>query len=110
MSEQEKKLSESAEAAEAMEPAATEEKKEVKKTASSSPKKAAKKEKDKKKGIGQWFKEIKGEMKKIVWPTREHTVKNTVTVIAMSLIIGVFIWIFDGVAVTAIKTLISTFN
>ena len=67
MSEQEKKLSESAEAAEAMEPAATEEKKEVKKTASSSPKKAAKKEKDKKKGIGQWFKEIKGEMKKIEW-------------------------------------------
>jgi preprotein translocase subunit SecE len=109
MSEQEKNLSEAAEAAETAEASAPEEeKKEAKKAESSSSKKAAKKGKDKKKGFVQWVKDIRGEAKKIVWPTREHTFKNTVDVIAMSLILGAFIWIFDGVAITAVKTLIST--
>ena len=35
------------------------------------PKKAVKKDDKKKGGFGQWLHDMKGEMKKIVWPTKE---------------------------------------
>lgn len=108
MSDQEKKISETESEEIAKVESNTEgAKKAVKKSA---PKKAAKKDNKKKGGAGHWFKEMKGEMKKIVWPTKERVVKNTVTVIAMSVVVGAFIWIFDGVAVMAVKTLISALH
>lgn len=70
------------------------------------PKKAAKPEK--KGGIGQWFHDMKGEMKKIVWPTKEATIKNTGIVIGMCACVGVFLWVFDLAAGTIIRTLITT--
>ena len=55
-------------------------------------KKPAPKKADKKKGgIGQWFHDMKGEMKKIVWPTKETTIKNTGIVIGMCAVVGVFL-------------------
>ncbi|MBN2558408.1 MAG: preprotein translocase subunit SecE [Clostridia bacterium] len=42
-----------------------------------------------------FFKEIAQELKKVVWPTREQLVKNTVTVITVCAIIGIIIWVFD---------------
>ncbi|MFO7611812.1 MAG: preprotein translocase subunit SecE [Clostridia bacterium] len=42
-----------------------------------------------------FFKEIAQELKKVVWPTREQLVKNTVTVITVCAIIGIIIWLFD---------------
>ncbi len=42
-----------------------------------------------------FFKEIFQELKKVVWPTREQLVKNTVTVITVCIIIGILIWFFD---------------
>lgn len=47
--------------------------------------------------IGKWFRELKSEIKKIVWPTRQQTVKNTGVVIAAIIIIGIFIWILDAI-------------
>ena len=32
--------------------------------------------------IGKWFRELKSECRKIVWPTREQTTNNTLVVIA----------------------------
>ncbi len=46
--------------------------------------------------IGKWFRELKGECKKIVWPTRQQTTNNTAVVLATCLIIGVFIWVLDA--------------
>ena len=48
---------------------------------------------------------MKGEMKKIVWPTKEATTKNTGIVIGMCLCVGVFLWVFDYAAGTIISTL-----
>ena len=55
--------------------------------------------------IGRFFKDIVGEGKKIVWPTRQQTVKNTITVLVMVVLIGVVIWGLDAIlslGVTAI--------
>ena len=64
---------------------------------------------EKKKDRGKWFREMKSELKKVVWPTGKDTAKNTGTVILCSLGVGVFIWVFDAVAVLAVKTLVSLF-
>ena len=58
---------------------------------------------------GTWFREMRSELKKVVWPDGKTTAKNTGTVILCSLGVGVFIWVFDAVAVLAVKTLVSLF-
>ena len=47
------------------------------------------------KGIARYFKDLKGECKKITWPTFPNVVKNTLIVIAMCLIVGIGIWVVD---------------
>ena len=61
------------------------------------------------KRIGKWFREMKSELKKVVWPSGKETMKNTGTVLLCSVIVGAFIWIFDAVAVLAVNTLIGLF-
>ena len=62
------------------------------------------------KGIAKYFKDTKSELKKVVWPSGSKVAKNTATVILCSLVIGACIWIFDGVAGLAIKTLLGAFG
>ena len=62
-----------------------------------------------KKDRGKWFREMRSELKKVVWPDGKTRAKNTGTVILCSLGVGVFIWVFDAVAVLAVKTLVSLF-
>ena len=89
----------------ASEPAATPAKKE----------KAEKKpEKKSKPGIfkrmGQWFKEMKAELKKVQWPTWKQTLNNTLIVLACCVVVGVFIWLFDLVAENLFGALIDFFH
>lgn len=63
-----------------------------------------------KKDWGRWFREMRSELKKIVWPTPDKVAKNTGTVILSTMIIGACIWIFDGVAGLFIKTLLDVFR
>ena len=56
------------------------------------------------------IRDMKGELKKVVWPTPEKVAKNTGTVILYSVLIGACIWIFDGVAGLFIKTIFGLFN
>ena len=44
-----------------------------------------------------YFKEVKSELKKVVWPSFKQVKNNTLIVIACVLIIGAFIWICDGI-------------
>ena len=66
-------------------------------------------EEKKVKDRGLWFREMKSELKKVVWPSGKETMKNTGTVLLCSLVVGAFIWIFDAVAVLAVNTLIGLF-
>ncbi len=52
---------------------------------------------------------MRSELKKVVWPDGKTTMKNTATVLLCSLGVGVCIWLFDAVAVLAVKTLIGVF-
>ena len=65
--------------------------------------------KEQKKDRGRWFREMRSELKKVVWPTPQKVAKNTGTVILYSVIFGACIWIFDGVAALFIKTLLNLF-
>ena len=59
------------------------------------------------KRIKKWFREMKSELKKVVWPNRKTVMENTGTVLLCSLVIGACIWIFDFVAVSAVQMIIS---
>ena len=57
--------------------------------------------------IGKWLKEMKSELKKVQWPTRKQTVNNTLIVIACVVVVGLFIWVFDFIAGSAIDVLLT---
>ena len=56
--------------------------------------------------ICRYFRELKSELKKVVWSTPKQVLKNTLIVIACVLIVGVFIWTFDRVAKIGVSTLL----
>ena len=60
--------------------------------------------------IGRYFRELRSELKKVVWPTPKQVVKNTLIVGACVLFIGVFIWLFDFVARFGVDELIKAFH
>lgn len=64
----------------------------------------------KKKDRGLWFREMKSELKKVVWPNKQTVIKNTGTVLLCSLVIGACIWIFDFVAVSAVDLILHVFG
>ena len=74
--------------------------------------KAAKKKKDAKKQsrVKRWFKDLRGELKKVTWPTAKSVVKNVGIVIACVLIVGVCIWVFDWLARAVVDALLKFFG
>ena len=61
-------------------------------------------------GICRYFRELRSELKKVVWPTPQQVLKNTLIVLACVLVVGVFIWLFDFVARVGIDGLIDLCN
>ena len=57
--------------------------------------------------IRRYFRELRSELKKVVWSTPKQVAKNTLIVIACVIIVGVFIWVFDFVSQTGIAGLIN---
>ena len=64
----------------------------------------------KRKDYGRWFREMKSELKKVVWPNKKTVLKNTGTVLLCSLVIGACIWIFDFAAVSVVDLVLSLFG
>ena len=48
--------------------------------------------------IAKYFRELRSELKKVVWPTPKQVLKNALIVICCVLVVGAFIWVFDAVA------------
>jgi len=67
-------------------------------------------EKKKRKSPAQWLREMKSELKKVVWPSKQTVLKNTGTVLLCSAAVGVCIWIFDFVATSAVQVLLNVFG
>ncbi len=62
------------------------------------PAKSSGKSKDQKKQpnkVVKYFKDLKSEFKKVVWPTKQQVINNTSVVLVTILIIGVFVGGFD---------------
>lgn len=55
--------------------------------------------------IGRSFKDLKGEVKKIVWPTKKQILNNTIVVLVTMLCVGIIIWLIDF----GMSALVSTF-
>lgn len=58
---------------------------------------AAKKSRNSFQRVIKYFREVKAELKKVVWPTRKQTINNTAVVIISVLIVGIVIWALDAV-------------
>ena len=56
--------------------------------------------------ICRYFRELRSELKKVVWPTPKQVLKNALVVLACVLIVGVFIWVFDYVSTWGITSLV----
>ena len=60
--------------------------------------------------IRKWFREMRSELKKVVWPTPKQTLNNSIVVVVMIAIVGVAIGLFDWVATLGVNALISAFH
>ena len=49
------------------------------------------------KRMTRFFKDLKGELKKIVWPSKKQVVNNTLVVLAVVIVLGVFVAALDTV-------------
>ena len=45
--------------------------------------------------VERFYKDIKSELKKVIWPNRRQLVNNTGTVLLACIMIGIVIWIAD---------------
>ena len=59
------------------------------------------------KAVTRWFREMKSELKKVVWPTRKATTKNVIVAVTVMVASGIVIWAFDQIAMLVVQTLIS---
>lgn len=66
-----------------------------KKTDKDKDKKAAKGKKPKK-GLVKYLKDAKSEFKKVVWPTPKETTRNTVVVVVICVLAGLFVFGLDS--------------
>lgn len=92
---------------------AEEKAKETKPAKADKEKAKAKADKEKKPGVGKriarFFRELRSELKKVSWPTRADTLKKTGIVIVCVIVVGIIVWIFDGIASSVIDALLSLF-
>ena len=58
-------------------------------------------------GICRYFRELRSELKKVVWPTPQQVLKNTLVVAICVLIVGIFIFVFDKLADIGITELLN---
>jgi len=50
---------------------------------------------------------VKGELKKVTWPTRKDTIASTTVVIVLVFVVAVFLWVVDSALSAVIRALLS---
>ena len=60
--------------------------------------------------VKKYFRELRSELTKVVWPTPQQVLKNAAIVVCCVIAVGVFIWLFDFVAQIGIDALIGIFH
>ncbi|MBC8585764.1 preprotein translocase subunit SecE [Youxingia wuxianensis] len=57
--------------------------------------------------VKRFFRDIKGETKKIVWPTRSQIINNTIIVLVVMVIAAVVVGCLDIVASTLVRLFVN---
>jgi preprotein translocase subunit SecE len=55
--------------------------------------------------LWQFGTDVRMEVRKVVWPTRQETIQTTLIVMLMVLIVGLVLWLFDTILVAILKFL-----
>lgn len=66
-------------------------------------KSSAKNQKKQPNSVAKYFKDLKSEFKKVVWPTKKQVINNTTVVLVTILLIGIFVGAFDTIGGWALK-------
>lgn len=45
----------------------------------------------------KFFKDIRNELKKVIWPTRSQLINNTISVLVVCFLVGGIIWVSDAI-------------
>ena len=59
------------------------------------------------KKVAKWWREMKSERKKVIWPTPKQTLNNTIAALVVMAISAVVIWGFDEIAQMIVRAVIS---
>ena len=57
--------------------------------------------------IAKWFREMRSELKKVVWPTGKQVLNNTIVACVVMIVAGIVLWAFDQLAMVIVNALIS---
>ena len=60
--------------------------------------------------IARWFREMRSELKKVVWPTPKQLVNNTIIVIVAVIIVGAVIGVLDWIFLNALNAFRGAFD
>ena len=60
--------------------------------------------------VGKWFREMRSELKKVVWPSRKQLINNTLIVLGAVLVVGIIVGAFDVLAKQGVALLRGLFN
>ena len=57
--------------------------------------------------IAKWFREMKSELKKVIWPTPKALTNNTLISLGMMLASAVVVWCFDKLGQSLVEVLVT---
>lgn len=57
--------------------------------------------------VKKWFREMKSELKKVIWPTKKQALNNTLVALAVMLVCAICIWGFDQIAQLGVRALLT---
>ena len=57
--------------------------------------------------IAKWFREMKSELKKVIWPTPKQVLNNALVALVVMVCAAIVVWGFDQIAAQAVRALIS---
>ena len=60
--------------------------------------------------IGDWFRGMWSELKKVVWPSAKQTTNNSLVVLVVMFASALVLWGFDSLASAFVEVLISIFS
>lgn len=60
--------------------------------------------------IGKWFRELRSELKKVVWPSGKQVFNNTLIVVVVSVIVGIIVGLLDMAFSTGVLKFLDLFG